>query len=148
MQSSTAAQQPPRRQGRGRGRGHWRGRGRARGHGQVGRGRAFKRDHGGGGNRYRGGGIPFTPVEKGYRYFKLSFVENPWLELEAAASASQDSPVEVNVELENTREVAEVTDTPRAHTADDRQVAAGPESGTRLSGAQQRPHKLEGGEMG
>ena len=40
----------------------------------------FKRDQPN--RRYRGGGVPFTPVEPGYRYFKLSFVEDPWLEVE------------------------------------------------------------------
>lgn len=63
----------PRGRGSGRGRGTGRGRGRGR----------FKSSRG----RYRGSGRPLTAVMKGYVYYKPSFVENPWVELEAKLAA-------------------------------------------------------------
>lgn len=36
---------------------------------------------------YRGAGQQFTPTESGFRYFKQSFMENPWKELEKSVDA-------------------------------------------------------------
>lgn len=74
-------------------------RGRARGRGR-GRGRGRR---GGGRGGYRGNNAPFTPVAKGYRYFKHSFLEDPWAKLDPneqptsipiSVSYSQSAPVQ------------------------------------------------------
>lgn len=68
--------------------GRGRGTGRGRGHFSRGRGRSFKRARRGSGSfrrgrgGYRGSGTPLTPVEPGFRFFKKSFMENPWKDLE------------------------------------------------------------------
>lgn len=84
--------------GRGRGRGHGRPyRGRGRGHGR-GRGRG-NRGRGG----YQGGGVPFTPVAKGFKYFKHSFLENPWKALEEQQSRAdgQGNAEEIEIDLDD-----------------------------------------------
>lgn len=50
---------------------------------------------------YQGRGIPFTPVENGFKYFKLSFIENPWLELEAKQLAVPATDEEIQLEHED-----------------------------------------------
>lgn len=86
-----------------------RGRGRGRGQGQFGRGRGhgFKRARRGsrgfrGGDRggYKGSGVPLTPVEPGFRYFKKSFMENPWHDLERQHAAANVNPEEIEVDID------------------------------------------------
>lgn len=62
------------------------GRGRGRGLGQG------KRRH-----PYQGSGTPLTPVEPGFRFFKRSFLENPWHELE---TNFKDCKVNEEIELD------------------------------------------------
>lgn len=81
----------PRRGYRGGGRGGNRG---SRG-GRGGRGRGLgqgKRRSG-----YQGSGTPLTPVEPGFRFFKKSFLENPWHELE---TSFKDSNHNEDIELD------------------------------------------------
>lgn len=77
-----------------RGGGHRAGaRGRGRGRGRGGRGRPAR------GGGYRGSGVPFTPVAKGFKYFKYSFVEDPWRKLrEKEQQVKNDEEIELTVE--------------------------------------------------
>lgn len=45
--------------------------------------------------------MPFTPVEKGCKYFKLTFVEDPWLELETKLLAVNVKDEEVKLQLDD-----------------------------------------------
>ncbi|CAN8067608.1 unnamed protein product [Agarophyton chilense] len=51
---------------------------------------------------YRGSGIEFTRVEKGFKFFKLSFIENPWIELEAERLASPKDE-EIQIEMDESK---------------------------------------------
>lgn len=54
------------------------------------------------GGRYQGHGIALTPVEKGFRYFKYSFLDNPWLELELAArDRIRRNPEEIPLDIDD-----------------------------------------------
>ncbi len=84
---------------RGRGRGHFGlGRGRGRGGGQGSRGRA----------RYQGTGVPFTPVAKGFKYFKHSFLEDPWKKLEELQDREEEKAnmeeIDIDIDLNNDME--------------------------------------------
>lgn len=64
--------------------------------GRRGRGRGGR----GGSSRPRHSreGQPFTPVERGYRYFKASFVEDPWAGLTARHAATKENPEEMCID--------------------------------------------------
>lgn len=79
--------------GPGRGRGRFQGRGRGRGYGNPrGRGRGRGRGQGG----YLGSSsVRFTPVEPGFSFFKPSFVEDPWADLNKKEEPVQTNPEEI-----------------------------------------------------
>lgn len=73
--------------------------GRGRGwHGRGGRGRGRVRGRGGGG--YKGTGAPLTPVAKGFRYFKHSFLEDPWRDLGAVMKREDANPEEIGLDVD------------------------------------------------
>jgi hypothetical protein len=88
----------------GRGAGGVRGRGQ-RSRGSCDRGRARRgrggglRNSGRGGSRggYQGSGVALTAVEPGYRYFKKSFLLNPWADLERNLAEAAKNSEEIDV---------------------------------------------------
>lgn len=78
--------------GRGGARGRFASRGRGRGSNWTPRGRG--RDRGG----YQGASsVPFTPVEPGYRFFKQSMLDDPWLELVTPRLPPNYNPEEIQL---------------------------------------------------
>lgn len=78
--------------------------GRGRGQFSRGRGRNFKRARRGSGSergRYKGHGTPFTPVEPGCRFFKKSFMENPWERLERDLAVRRVNTEEIEIHLDD-----------------------------------------------
>jgi hypothetical protein len=98
--------------GGGRGRGAGRGRSGGRGgyqRGHSGSGRGNWSRGGGGGRRsnYQGSGIALTNVEPGYRYYKKTFLLNPWSDLERDMADAAHNSEEIDIQVHQLHDESE-----------------------------------------